>query len=147
MKTCSKCKEVKPLADFHRNRAKSDGRASYCKPCMKIRNYAYYRNTPERNTQRQASRERSKAAARTLVWSYLTSHPCVDCGNPDPVVLEFDHVRGEKVRSISEMVCRGTSAAIIEEEIAKCEVRCANCHRRATALRGSWWTVAPTTNP
>jgi hypothetical protein len=70
------------------------------------------------------------------VREYLSTHHCVDCGEADPIVLEFDHVRGTKKHTISRMI--GTCAfswAAIEREIAKCEVRCANCHRRITHAR------------
>jgi hypothetical protein len=72
------------------------------------------------------------------VYEYLSAHPCVDCGEADPVVLEFDHVRGEKVRGIARMMSGTHSVKTIMAEIGKCDVRCANCHRRVTAARGAF---------
>lgn len=54
---------------------------------------------------------------------------CVDCGyNDSPYALDFDHVRGVKVKNI----CQFHSLAKALVEIEKCEVRCANCHRIKT---------------
>jgi formate-dependent nitrite reductase cytochrome c552 subunit len=75
------------------------------------------------------------AANRARVDDYLLTHPCVDCGLTDLVVLEFDHVRGVKVGDVSALVGSGYPWAKIEAEIAKCDVRCANCHRRVTVER------------
>lgn len=72
---------------------------------------------------------------RSRIDDYLGTHRCVDCGESALVVLEFDHVRGQKVGAISWMVSAGYPWAKIAAEIAKCEVRCANCHRRVTDLR------------
>ena len=44
------------------------------------------------------------ANKRSFILDHLTSHPCVDCGGADPIVLEFDHVRGVKLMSISDMI-------------------------------------------
>ena len=74
-----------------------------------------------------------------MIFEYLQGHPCVDCGEADPLVLEFDHVRGVKSGNISQMMAYCVSEARLLEEIAKCEVRCANCHRRVTAIRGGWY--------
>lgn len=65
----------------------------------------------------------------------LRSAACADCGESDPVVLEFDH-RGEKRGNVSSMA-DWASLETLETEIAKCDVRCGNCHRRKTqrALR------------
>ena len=51
----------------------------------------------------------------------------------DPVVLQFDHVIGQKRMAISTMLSSGLAIATIRNEIKKCEVRCANCHLRKTA--------------
>ncbi|MCA1554624.1 MAG: hypothetical protein LC737_09630, partial [Chloroflexi bacterium] len=79
-------------------------------------------------------RETAEANARR-VYEYLLTHACVGCGESDPVVLEFDHVRGEKLLSISEMIERKYGWEMIYTEIQKRDVCCANCHRRRTAER------------
>ncbi|KJL46451.1 hypothetical protein RS84_03085 [Microbacterium hydrocarbonoxydans] len=69
--------------------------------------------------------------------AYLRDHPCADCGEPDPVVLDFDHRPGVRKRfEIARAVNASTRAwSTILREIAKCDVVCANCHRRRTARR------------
>jgi len=80
--------------------------------------------------------KRARREAKKFIREYLELHPCVDCGEADPIVLDFDHVRGEKTDSICNMTRRGRyGIPKILAEIAKCEVRCANCHRRVTEKR------------
>jgi len=71
------------------------------------------------------------------IHEYLLGHPSVDCGESNTVVLEFDHV-AQKSYDVAMMVAKGHSWNSILREIAKCEVRCANCHRLITAKRGNW---------
>lgn len=87
---------------------------------------------------RDAVKAKSKAVSkrtRTIVYAwlleYLESHPCIDCGETNPVVLEFDHI-GEKEFSIGNVARRSISLKRVISEVAKCEVRCANCHRQKT---------------
>lgn len=84
---------------------------------------------------REQSRRR-RNAYRSFIDGYKSEHPCVDCGESDPVVLDFDHVLGKKKFNIGSAASGKTIAEIVAE-IEKCEVRCANCHRRATHLRRS----------
>lgn len=69
------------------------------------------------------------------VNSIKENSQCVDCGESNPIVLDFDHVRGVKFDHIADMVGRPYSINKIEEEIKKCEIRCANCHRIVTHNR------------
>jgi hypothetical protein len=89
------------------------------------------------------ARRRNKAVREEThkkIFEYFLSHPCVDCGETDPVVLEFDHIKREnKNLEISLMVSSYKTWEIILEEIQKCEVRCANCHRRKTAKQQGWY--------
>ena len=66
-----------------------------------------------------------------FLLDHLKRTPCADCGEPDPVVLEFDHI-GTKRSGVVQLADRETSIANLVREIGECEVRCANCHRRRT---------------
>lgn len=72
------------------------------------------------------------AANRELLIEYLRSHTCVDCGEKDIDVLEFDHIEdyGPGNRMVWGWI-RGSTRRMMEE-VARCEVRCANCHTRKT---------------
>lgn len=96
----------------------------------------YYQRRHSRIRQRMtAANKRHRNRNRQILQAYLQTHPCVDCGEKDPIVLEFDHVRGKKRNDVTTLANRGTSVAGLRFEVSKCEVRCANCHRRRTAER------------
>jgi mono/diheme cytochrome c family protein len=66
-----------------------------------------------------------------FVRDVLIRASCVDCGDSRIVVLEFDHL-GAKRGNVVELARRGCSLRLLETEIATCEIRCVNCHRRRT---------------
>ncbi len=79
---------------------------------------------------------REKIKIRAWVLEYLLGHPCVDCPESDPIVLEFDHRPEEKKRfAIADFCNKGMSLKSVIAEVAKCDVRCANCHRKMTYRR------------
>lgn len=87
----------------------------------------------------RAARHARLLKARAWIKSYLKAHPCVDCGKDDIRVLEFDHIDPKrKLFAISRGVCDGRSIKSLSEEIAKCEVRCCNCHRIRTNQEKHW---------
>lgn len=93
----------------------------------------------ERDPQPYKKRARAATLARQQAYyDLLKSCFCVDCGESDPVVLDFDHVEGEKVASVSKLF-RAASKERIQAELAKCEVRCSNCHRKRTAQQFGWY--------
>lgn len=98
----------------------------------------WYRNAMKRRGKKiiaDANRRREIHSGRNAIWilDFLSSHPCVDCGESDPIVLEFDHLDpATKAFNISKARREGYSLQRIQGEIKKCEVRCANCHRRRT---------------
>jgi hypothetical protein len=134
MKTCSLCHLPKPEAEFNRSKGRKDGLQTKCRVCSGDLSRVYYSSNKTRlgPITRARNKERKRANQEQL-FEYLAVHPCVDCGEPDPVVLEFDHVRGSKRDQVTRMAELGLSWSTIEEEIAKCQVRCCNCHRRKTS--------------
>ena len=81
------------------------------------------------------SRDKSIARNKLYVKEYLEGKSCVDCGNKDIRVLEFDHVRGEKLYHVSYMVTKAYKLDLVKQEIEKCDIRCCNCHRIITQER------------
>ncbi len=79
------------------------------------------------------AQKRFRIGVRQQLASFLLDKMCVDCGENDPVVLEFDHrERSLKFKTINKMLSGHYSWRSVLKEIAKCEIRCANCHRRKT---------------
>lgn len=139
MKICPKCMQSLPLLAFA-SRGFGKGPTSYCKQCQRIYCKAHYRTyAPSHNARRYKHIKGCRKFNSVAVRRYLSQMSCVDCGEADSRVLEFDHVRGEKVGNIGTLCSQGVSWRTIELEIAKCEVRCANCHRRRTAEQLRWW--------
>jgi hypothetical protein len=79
-----------------------------------------------------AARTKRRRVLQAFLVDYLASHPCVDCGEADIVVLDFDHVRGVKLMGIADLIAGVYPLTTLKAEVAKCDVRCANCHRRKT---------------
>jgi hypothetical protein len=132
MRACTKCGELKPLEAFPPVRRGEPELQRWCRDCFAAYGREYYRKNREVQKARLLRNvAATRAGNRRRIMEYLAAHPCVDCGETDIVVLEFDHL-GDKVADVSTYANGGRTWARIEAEIEKCEVRCANCHRRKT---------------
>jgi hypothetical protein len=81
------------------------------------------------------SRDKSIVRNKLYVKNYLENKACIDCGNSDIRVLEFDHVRGVKLYHVSYMIQKAYKLDLVKGEIEKCDIRCCNCHRIVTQER------------
>lgn len=106
---------------------------------LKKKSRAYYRENREeikvrRKTWRGVTVQKENTAKRTANLTALKAKPCTDCNQNFPACcMDFDHVRGKKLFSVSEGGNRKWSTVL--KEISKCELVCANCHRKRTHKR------------
>lgn len=135
VKFCKRCDTIKPLTEFNRNKARPDGLQGQCRLCSNKICRDHYTNNQKDYIRRNRENRYTK---RTLLSEYLEGKICLDCGNSDKRVLEFDHLRDKKF-NISESFNHHTWKKI-SIEISKCDIVCANCHRIRTIERlGKCW--------
>ena len=138
-KRCSTCKEELDIVLFGTNSAKKDGYQTTCKVCKKrVQDAWYAKNSTVHKANVNVRNVKQRMILRQHVIDYLLHNPCIDCNEADVYVLDFDH-RSDKNYNIAEMIGSAYSLAKLEKEIAKCDVRCANCHRRKTGREQNWY--------
>lgn len=104
------------------------------------------RKRPEVQAQERAAKARWMAArpgylgpTRQALVDHveaLKREPCMDCKTSFPTeCMDFDHVRGTKRYNIGTILSKTLSMEILQEELDKCELVCANCHRIRTRKR------------
>ncbi|SRR6266403_2061637 len=137
-KECPRCRKKKPYRafSFHSRTKYYESACRLC--CNKAAKRKRYGQQIKRKNGKINKYERARRLQRQYwIIEYLMDHPC-KCGEYDPVVLDFDHVKGKKRFHISRALSLGYSTKTILKEIQKCVVRCSNCHRRVTAKRQGW---------
>lgn len=140
VRKCSKCGLEKSIEKFYKRKSGSRAGESYekCIDCYKSRGRDYYHKNRERQLQLAKNRKQKYIEERKVVLSQLKNKPCSDCGKIyPPWVMDFDHRDGKtKIGSVSYLVFRKLSKFDkIQEEIEKCDLVCANCHRERTYQR------------
>jgi hypothetical protein len=137
-KTCSVCKIKKQPKDFNLKSSNPDGLQRICRICSNKASKKYYQKNKDKHIKNTSlNREKYYKRNREYVYNLLLNSCCIDCGISDPIVLEFDHIK-DKVKDISKMIV-GYSMKSLKNEIKKCEIVCANCHRRRTAKTFKWY--------
>src|SRR6185436_10465808 len=119
-KRCSRCRRLRPVSRFyvHDRNGSSTRLQAACIPCSNAYRVRYFKNN--RSRELAAHRAYTKSV-RKKFHAFLSTQACVDCDEDDPVVLEFDHVRGKKVAAVGTLLGAGKASwATIEREIKKC---------------------------
>ena len=89
------------------------------------------KSSTESERKRQA-RDRNKEYIRQI----KEKHPCADCKEHYHYSqMDFDHITGKKKHNLARYANSAVSLSTIKDEIKKCELVCANCHRYRTWLR------------
>jgi len=141
---CGACGIEKPAVEFSYSDERLRSLNSYCRVCHAAYRHAHYlANKPDYIRRAIAQVNGRRIENRRGVLDYLSTHPCVDCGITDRVVLEFDHRDPkQKLANVGGMLMSKRWARV-RAEIEKCDVRCVNCHRRKTARDFDWLELAP----
>lgn len=132
-KFCPSCGEDKITREFSRNSRRKDGLQSYCKLCSKTLYRKHYLSNYDSYLKRNSSRRR---ILREKI-DELKRRPCVDCGGKfHPCAMDFDHLDPRlKLSSVADLVRDGSALNRVLQEISKCDLVCANCHRLRTYRR------------
>ena len=141
MNECTKCKNKKTLDEFNFKNKKLGIRHRQCRSCTRLLIKDHYSKNREYYLSKTLVRNSAiKSEINIFMRDYLLKNPCIDCGESDITVLEFDH-KGEvpKLMAVSSLVRARYSLKKVRDEVDKCEVRCANCHRRKTARDFKWF--------
>lgn len=135
-KKCSRCGEIKPISEFHKNCSRKDGFAAYCKSCTsKI--YPFYKksyrdkktdayiNEYKNHRERKLNDVKKYQASRLeLLWSLKT--PCVKCGEERKYSIDFHHI--DPTTKTITLSSPSVGKAKILDEVKKCICLCKNCH-------------------
>ena len=92
----------------------------------------YHKETwyPEHRQDRLDRSRKKRQEVRKWYREYKNTLHCMDCGQSHPATLDFHHIDpAEKDFVVSQILHETTSLRRLQEEIAKCVVLCANCHR------------------
>lgn len=135
IRTCGGWNDAKELADLETNASRGDrvGAMPEHLPfeedewdAMSVDQRWHYRNR-EWNAERTRTR---RARIRNWLNERKADAGCHRCGEADAACLDFHHRKTDgKAGNICDLVTRGWSRERLREELAKCVVLCANCHR------------------
>lgn len=137
MKRCTNCNHEKSEDEFHKNRKRKDGLQSFCKSCMIEIVRLGYKN----NKATVAARQRNSLNKIQAIFDEIRAdNGCCFCGESVAVCLDFHHIDpSEKDRDVSYWRASKSKRKMIEEML-RCAVVCANCHRKVHAglLEAVW---------
>lgn len=141
-KKCTKCEKQKNVENFSFKNKEKNKRTSICNECQREYKNRWYHKHSENKEKFRIQSNITRKKLRQKMIDFLKDKSCIDCGEKDFVTFEFDHREVEKKQStISKMVNDCYSWDKISQEINKCDIRCANCHRKKTAKQFGYYKM------
>lgn len=133
---CSRCGQSKNDSDFSWKNKSKNQKQSACKPCCRESQKRHYLKFPRKRSKTDVDKRLHRINKNTqLIIDYKKTNPCIECGENNPIFLDFDHIRDKKY-NVSNML--EMSHELIMEEISKCVIRCVFCHRLKTLKDINW---------
>lgn len=130
-KVCSSCQKDLPLSSYNWINESQNKRHSRCRECASIYARDYYAGGEKVKQKKRVKKYRKDLIARFKEWK--SSQECSICGENCIECLDFHHLDpNEKDANIS-LLMRDGSWKKMQEELKKCVVLCANCHRKVHA--------------
>lgn len=126
-KICPRCNKEKYYTDYIVMKESNVRFNAICKECREK-----YCITDDENYYTKSIRE------QRVEWfrKFKAGKPCTDCGRMlNPELMDYDHIKGDKVKNVSRMVLDHTPKNKILKEIDKCELVCLFCHNKRTIER------------
>lgn len=138
-KYCNKCGKDQPFSSFSSKNSTRDGKHSNCRTCQSSYTKSHYqRNKKSYAIKARRNSRKREHEVRMLIRSQK-SKPCMDCGVSYPhYVMDFDHLEKGSKKFMLSVAVRDSfkwSNQDVLNEIAKCDLVCANCHRIRTWRR------------
>lgn len=125
---CNECSQDKDESELCKNKSKECGYNPICKVCQRKKSKAHY--AANRTYYIQKAKIRCNDL-RQWINEYKSSLKCEICGECHPACIDFHHKDSSKKDfEISKAVAKGFTKERVLEEIEKCQILCANCHRK-----------------
>jgi hypothetical protein len=140
IKWCRGCGANQPINSFNWKSKERGIRQNVCRVCSREPSRMYYERDRAKHIARVAlNNARYRTRNRHNLRELLAAAACSDCGIADFCILEFDHREASlKLDDVSHLLAKAISWSALLAEIQKCDIVCANCHRRRTAARAGW---------
>lgn len=126
MKVCTKCNIPKDEDEFAFRNKIANKRKSLCKVCERPYKTKYYRENKKDYPERTRKKEK---ILKEIIQD--RKKECSNCGEKEKVCLDFHHLRDKKF-NLAHGSKTGSITKVLEE-LEKCIVLCANCHRKLHA--------------
>lgn len=144
MPICTRCNQPKSEDDFFfRNKQTGKLRQDCKECCRKFRHSSehYQKYKSEYRARTKARNERIFKENIKHLLEFFKIHPCLICGESNPIFLDFDHRDPTTKKGNISSWIRWQTWSKIFDEISKCDVLCVKCHRLKTANQFGYWKI------